>query len=306
MFEDKRVKRSATRSGRQRKIALVYIDGDIVDGRSRSIPFLGVKTVGSYTIAETLKQVREDSSVGAVVLRIESPGGSSMASDVMWREIQLTQKKKPVIVSMGAYAASGGYYVAAPATRIFANPLTITGSIGIFFGKADISGLLSKVGVDVTVYKTGPRADAESMFRPFTPEERVALEGKLRKVYDLFLERVATGRDMLSEDVDKVAQGRVWTGEQAHARGLVDELGGLRQALAHARMLGELRDDCPIVELPEPKSSLLGKLLGIEGLTAPSAALPSGIAQIAKALAPFMIHKSHQALARLPYAPIED
>src|SRR5207248_1042965 len=125
----------------------------------------GNDLVGSYTIAETLKSVRENRQVAAVVLRVESPGGSSMASDVMWREVLLTARVKPVVVSMGDIAASGGYYIAAPATRILANPLTVIGSIGIFYGKADVTELLRKIGVNVEVYKTTPRADAESIFR---------------------------------------------------------------------------------------------------------------------------------------------
>src|SRR5689334_11060950 len=167
---------------------------------------------------------------------------------------------------MGDLAASGGYYIAAPATRIYANPLTITGSIGIFYGKADVSGLLSKIGVNVEVYKTAPRADAESIFRPFTDDEKTELERKVGQFYDMFLTRVADGRHMTKAQVDKVAQGRVWTGDQAKQHGLIDELGGLRQALREARRRGKLPDDCPIVELPKVPTSLLGQILGIEGL----------------------------------------
>src|SRR6185295_10211895 len=165
--------------GPRPRIGLLYIDGDIIDGRSRTIPIIDTKLVGSYTIADSAKQLREDDNVKAVVLRIESPGGSSMASDVMWRELKKLGEKKPLIVSMGSIAASGGYYVAAPGKLIFALPLTITGSIGIFYGKADISELLGKVGVNVEVRKTAPRADAESLFRPFTEDERKELEHKV-------------------------------------------------------------------------------------------------------------------------------
>src|ERR1019366_9371308 len=127
------------------------------------------KLVGSYSVADTIKSVREDPSVKSVVLRIESPGGSSMAADVMWRELRLLAEKKPLIVSMGSVAASGGYYIAAAGKEIYALPLTITGSIGIFYGKADISGLLGKLGVTTETFKSTPRADAESFFRGFTP-----------------------------------------------------------------------------------------------------------------------------------------
>jgi protease-4 len=293
------------RFGKQRSLALVYVDGDIIDGRSRSIPFLGMQLAGSYTIAETLAKVRKNPLIGAVVLRIESPGGSSMASDVMWREVALTAREKPVIVSMGDIAASGGYYVAAPATRIFANPLTITGSIGVFYGKADVSGLMKKLGVGVEVYKTSPRADAESMFRPFTDEERTELEHKVGQFYDVFVSRVSAGRKLTKEAVDRVGQGRVWTGEQARQNGLVDELGGLRQALAAARSLGALSEDAPILELPKIQTSILGQLLGIDGIHAEglTAALPPAVFDLARAMAPFLVHPSDKPLSRIEITP---
>jgi protease-4 len=293
--------------GAQRSIALLYVDGDIIDGRNRSIPFLGMDLAGSYTIADTLRQIRESPLVSAVVLRIESPGGSSMASDVMWREVQLTAQRKPVIVSMGEVAASGGYYIAAPATRIYANPLTVTGSIGVFYGKADVSGLLAKIGVNVEVYKTTPRADAESIFRPFTPEERQELVTKVGQFYSLFITRVAEGRHMSMEAVDHVGQGRVWTGQQAKANGLVDELGGLRQALDDARRRGGLPEDAPIIELPKIPTSLLGRILGIEGVHAAEAAnvLPSQVTDLARAMAPFLIHPSDKPLSRLEFSKVE-
>jgi protease IV len=291
---------------RQPSVAVVYLDGDIVDGRSRTIPFLGMQLAGSYTLAETLEQVRKNPLIRAVVLRVESPGGSSMAADVIWREVQLTAQKKPVVISMGAVAASGGYYVAAPGTRIFANPLTITGSIGVFYGKADVSGLLRKIGVNVEVYKTAPRADAESFFRPFTPEERKELERKVGQFYDLFLRRVAEGRKMSKEAVDRVAQGRVWTGEQAHAAGLVDELGGLRQALEHARRLGDLPDDAPLVELPLVERSLIGRILGIDGIqVGTELPIPPGLVDVARAMAPFLVHRPDRPMARIEVVSVD-
>ena len=291
VIDDQRARRAPERFGNVQRVALVYVDGDMIDGRNRTIPLIGTRLAGSYTIADTLKQVREDPSVGAVVLRIESPGGSAMAADVMWRQIQITAAVKPVVVSMGTYAASGGYYIAAPATRIFANPLSITGSIGIFYGKADIAQLLKKIGVNVETYKTAPRADAESIFRPFTPGERKELGHKVAQFYDTFLSRVATGRGMTKQAVDKVARGRVWTGEQAQSRGLVDQLGGLRQALAYARAKAGLPAETPIEELPPPNTTLIGKLLGIEGIHASAAsaaaqALPPQLFQLFQALGP--------------------
>lgn len=307
LLDDKRAPRAPATFGRGKRIAIVYVDGDMVDGRSQTVPLLGMRLVGSYTIAAALKQAREDPTVGAVVLRVETGGGSAMAADVIWRELQLTTQSKPVIVSMGSAATSGGYYISSPATRIFANPLTITGSIGIFYGKADVAELLRKIGVSVEVYKTAPRADAESIFRPFTDEERKELERKVGQFYDMFVTRVAAGRKLTKEQVDAVGQGRVWTGEQAQQRKLVDELGGLRQALAEARRLADLPDDAPILELPPPDTSLLGRLLGIEGVQEQRqlTILPPQLHELAMALAPFAVHPSDKPLARIEIAGIE-
>jgi protease IV len=290
-------------------IALIYVDGDMVDGRSQTIPLIGTRLVGSYTIAESIKKARENPLVGAVVLRVETGGGSALAADVMWREVERTTKIKPVIVSMGTAAASGGYYIASPGTRVFANPLTITGSIGIFYGKADVSELLRKLGVNVEVYKTAPRADAESIFRPFTDEEKTELKRKVWQFYDVFLQRVADGRHLTKEQVDAIGQGRVWTGEQAAANKLVDELGGLRQALAYARSVAGLSAHAPIEEFPPPNTSLIGRLLGIEGVSEnlPShlQILPPGMMDMVRALGPFIVHPADKPLARMELTVIE-
>jgi protease-4 len=289
-----------------RGIAVVYVDGDMVDGRSEHIPFIGVKTAGSYTIAESLKAVRESEGIGAVILRVETGGGSAMAADVIWREVQLTARVKPVIVSMGSAAASGGYYISTPATRIFANPLSITGSIGIFYGKAEVSELLSKIGVNVETYKTAPRADAESIFRPYTADERQELERKVAQFYDMFLGRVSEGRRLTKQQVDAVGQGRVWTGEQAFQRKLVDEVGGMRQALAAARKLANLGETAPIIELPV-ESSLLGKLVGAAGAqTQLPNLLPPQLLELARAVAPFMFHPSDAPLAKMELVEVRE
>ncbi len=307
LVDDKRAPWAPTTFGATRGVAIVYIDGDMVDGRSQTIPLIGMRTVGSYTIAETLKRVRENPMVGAVVLRVESGGGSALAADVIWREVELTTKMKPVVVSMGSTAASAAYYISAPATRIYANPLTITGSIGVFYGKADVAELLKKIGVSVEVYKTAPRADGESIFRPFTEDEHAELRRKVGQFYAQFLQRVAAGRKLTTQQVDAVGQGRVWTGEQALPRKLVDELGGLRQALARARELADLPDYAPVVELPVVESSLLARLLGIEGLHAAEAqniVLPPELLTLARALAPFVVHPPDKPLARLEITDI--
>jgi protease-4 len=294
------------RFGPAERVAIVYVSGDMVDGQSQSIPFLGMETAGSYTIADSLKQVREDPSVAAVVLRIETGGGSAMAADVIWREVQLTATKKPVVVSMGAAAASGGYYIASPGSYIYANPLTITGSIGIFYGKMDFAGLLGKIGVNIETLRTEQHADSQSPFRPFTDEEREILKDKIRQFYGLFLRRVADGRGLSRKEIDAVGRGRVWTGRQAKDHKLVDALGGLRQALAKARVMGGVRDDAPILELPKRRTSLLGKLLGVEGLKAElnsQTPLPKELMDIAKAVAPYALYGEDQPLARIELLP---
>ena len=286
--------------GTQPKIAIVYIDGDIVDGRSQNIPLLGEKMAGSYTIAETLKQVREDSSVKGVIVRIESPGGSSLASDVMWREAELLGKSKPTIVSMGSVAASGGYYAAAFGVPIYADRGTVTGSIGIFYGKADISGLLTKLGVHVVTHKTAPKADAESFYRPFTDEERNELEVKVGEFYAVFLDRVARGRKMSIEAVDAVGHGKVWLGDQAKAHGLIDVVGGIDAAFGALRAQLDEGPDIAVEELPVEKNGLLDLVLGLMGAEAPPpsvASLPKLLGQYARAVAPFIVYRPDEPLA---------
>jgi protease-4 len=305
--DDPRPREAPERFGNRKQVAIVYVEGDMVDGKSRDVPLIGSRLVGSYTIARTLKQVREDPHVGAVVLRVESPGGSSLAADVMWREARLTAKVKPLIVSMGTYAASGGYYVASAGNTVFANPLTITGSIGIFYGKADVSELVKKIGVNTETYKTSPRADGESIYRPYTDDELRELQIKVQQLYEIFLDRVAESRKMTRDQVDAVGQGRVWTGRQAAARHLVDRLGGIREALDEARRQAGLADDAPIAELPVPETTLLDLALKLAGASEPPAALsalPAPILDIARALAPFALYEGDVGLARLEIAPV--
>ena len=294
--------------GPRSKLAVLYLDGDMIDGRSRHVPLVDMKLVGSYTMAESIKKLREDSTVRAVVLRIESPGGSSLSADVMWRELTLLAKAKPLIVSMGSVAASGGYYVASASKDIYALPLTVTGSIGVFYGKADVSGLLGKIGVTVDTYKTTPRADAESLFRGYTPDERKELEHKIEQFYDTFLDRVSQGRGLTKEQIDAVGRGRVWTGQQALERHLVDHLGGLREALAAARAAAFLPDDVPIVELPPQGGSLVETALRLAGAGGPEeraaeamATLPPALRGIAHALGPMLVYGADEPLARLEW-----
>jgi protease-4 len=287
------------------KVAIVHLAGDMIDGESRYIPLIGLRFAGSRTVSEALQQAREDPTIRAVVFRINSNGGSTLAADVIWREAVLTAQAKPMVVSFASSAASGGYYAAAGVKPIFSNRATITGSIGIFYGKVDVSGLLGKLGVGVETVRSSPRADAESFFRPFTDDERTELGAKVKQFYDLFVGRVAAGRGMSPERVDAVARGKIWTGAQAHERGLVDRVGGLREALAEARKRADLGDDTPIVELPDEDDSLFGFLLSMATsraqtpLAGAAALLPIAFVDAARALAPFSVYASDRPLARV-------
>ncbi|WP_437763253.1 signal peptide peptidase SppA [Sorangium sp. So ce281] len=296
------------RWGRSPKVALVYLDGDMIDGESRSIPFVGVKLAGSYTVAGALRRAREDRSVRAVVLRVETGGGSTLAADVILREAILTARVKPLIVSMGSSAASGGYYASVAGAPIFANRSSITGSIGVFYGKVDVTGLLQKLGVSIETFRSSPRADAESLYRPYTDDEREQLGVKVKQFYDRFVARIVENRHMKAEEVDALGRGQVWTGAQALERRLIDRLGGLRQAIAEARRLGQLPDDAPIQSLPEEDTSLLGYALSLVGFSAQAqgelarATIPPVMLDAARALSPFFVFGADRPLARSEFA----
>lgn len=300
LLDDKRAPIQRDTFGIEGSVALVYVNGELVDGESRNFPLLGVHTSGAETLSETLAKLRRNPRVRAIVLRVNSPGGSSTASDAVWRAVQLTANKKPVIVSMGGAAASGGYYLASAATRVFANPSSVTGSIGVFYAKGDVSELLGKIGVDVETYKTHPGADAESWFRPFTDKEREALTRQVDGTYDLFVSRVAEGRKLTKEQVEAVARGRVWTGRQAVKEKLADEVGGLRQALEYARRLAKLSDSAPIIELPVPERSLLMEAAGLARAEAQTmGSIPAPLRQSLRAIAPLLIHPKNKTQTRL-------
>ena len=207
----------------------------------------------------------DDDAARALVLRVDSPGGSSVASDTIWREVvRVRESGRPVVVSMGAYAASGGYYVACPADVIVALPATLTGSIGVFGGKFVVTGLLDKLGLTTGVVEQGERARMFSSRRPFTDEERERLDVVLDTVYEDFTRRVAEGRGLTRDAVEQVARGRVWTGADALGVGLVDELGGLRDAVRIARERADLPERAavrparhvpPLARLGRPRNS---------------------------------------------------
>jgi protease-4 len=239
-------------------VALVYAVGEIVSGESQDGPFGGSGFAGADTVAAALRQAREDRAVKAIVLRVDSPGGSGTASDVIWREVRLARKAKPVVVSMGDVAASGGYYIAMAGDAIVAQPGTITGSIGVFGGKFSLRGLYDKIGITRETLTRGRHADLFSDYRPWDEEERAKVRGLMEAFYAEFLRKAAEGRKMSEAEVDAVAQGRVWTGAEAKQRGLVDELGGLSDALALAKQrAGIARDEeVALVVLPERKGLL--------------------------------------------------
>jgi protease-4 len=242
---------------RRPKIALVYAVGEIVGGESQGGP-LGGQVAGSDTVAAALKEAREDDSVQAIVLRVDSPGGSGTASDVIWREVVLARKAKPVVVSMGDMAASGGYYIAMAADAIVAQPSTITGSIGVFGGKFTLRGLYDKMGISKEILTRGRHADLFTEYRPWDDEERAKFRGIMVSFYEGFIEKAAEGRKKSYQDVDAVAQGRVWTGTEALRHGLVDKLGGLDVAVGLAKERAKIAagQDIHLVVLPERKGLL--------------------------------------------------
>jgi protease-4 len=233
-------------SGNQ--IAMIYASGEITGGDGDD------NTIGSDKISAALRKVRLDDNVKAVVLRINSPGGSSLASDVIWREVSLTKQVKPVIVSMGDYAASGGYYIACAADSIIAEPNTITGSIGIFAILPNMQKFLNgKLGITFDGVKTGKYADLGDATRPLTPEEHAILQDEVNRGYGDFTTAVAKGRNKTQAYINSIGQGRVWTGEQAIKIGLVDRLGNINDAIASAAKKANITD-YKVVGYPEQKS----------------------------------------------------
>jgi protease-4 len=214
-------------------IAVIYAQGEITGGEG------DVNVIGEGSIKRSLQEAREDDDVKAIVLRVDSPGGSALTSELIWREIEITKKVKPVVVSMGNYAASGGYYIAANADRIFAEPNTITGSIGVFGMLPNMNQLGKNIGINAEQVKTHDNASGYSVFEPIDDNFKGYVLESIERTYATFLKRVADGRKMTTAQVDAIAQGRVWTGIDAHKLGLVDEIGGLDAAIKYAAKLGK-------------------------------------------------------------------
>jgi protease-4 len=245
------------------RIAVIHASGTIVGGRSGFDPING-PVVGSETLIEHIREARDDSSVRAIVLRIDSPGGSAPASDAVWRELTLTRKERenrPLVASMSDLAASGGYYIAMPAHAIVAQPATLTGSIGIFGGKFVTGGVYEKLGANIESTSIGKHAEMNSPDRKYNPDELVKVQEQLQSFYDQFVERVAEARGSTPEEIDQLAQGRVWTGRQAQENGLVDVLGGLDAAIAVAKERAKIDEDAEVELVVYPARRSVYELL---------------------------------------------
>ena len=258
-------------SNAAQKIAVVYAEGAIVGGKG------SIETIGSDRFAEALRELREDDSVKAVVLRVNSPGGSATASEVILREILLTKKQKPVVVSMGNIAASGGYWIAAGADYIFAEANTVTGSIGVFGLLSNIQEIANEHGITWDVVKTGKFADIGSNVRPKTEAELAIYQQSVDKTYQLFLRKVARYRDLPIEQVKEIAKGRIWSGKKAKKIGLVDRIGGLESAIAYAAERAELGKNWQLEEYPQHnrlETEIVQRLFDVKALKSQAALDP--------------------------------
>src|SRR5512133_3081411 len=244
-------------SSAKSKISVIYAEGNIVMGKGND------SNIGGNRYAELIRKERKDSNVKAIVLRVNSPGGSAVASDIIWRELQIASQTKPVIVSMGNYAASGGYYISASATRIYASPTTISGSIGVFGLLPNAEKLMEqKLGLRTEIVNTNKNSDFPSIFRPMNSTEKEIMQLNIEQIYGDFVGKVAMGRKMEASQVDSIGQGRVWSGSSAIEIGLIDEMGGLTTAIKGAAELAGLSEyslkELPVIE--DPYLKLLSQL----------------------------------------------
>ena len=238
--------------GAKKTVAYVVASGDIVSGER------GSSNIGSQTLIRWLRKIGEDSGISAVVLRVDSPGGDALASDVIWRQVQVLRKSKPVVVSMSDLAASGGYYISMGSDGIVAEPGTITGSIGVVTGKFVIKGLLDFVDFNMEIMKRGKNSDLFSSYTPYTPDQEQLIQGQMQSFYKTFVTKAAEGRHKSYEAIDQVGQGRIWSGEDALKLGLVDKLGGIEEAIALAKEKAGIppKEPVHIVMYPKPKTIL--------------------------------------------------
>lgn len=241
-------------------IAVIYAQGEIQSGEGN------VNIIGEGSINRSLQEARKNKDIKAIVLRVDSPGGSALTSELIWREIELTKKVKPVVVSMGNYAASGGYYISCNSDYIFAEPNTITGSIGVFGMLPNLNELGKNIGINAEQVKTNANASDYSVFKPLDENFRAVVLESIEDVYGTFLKRVADGRKMTIEQVNAIAQGRVWTGTDALQNGLIDKLGGLDDAIAHAATLAKIKD-YRIENYPEYETNFEDLITNISGIS---------------------------------------
>lgn len=263
-WHDESRPRAADRWGPQPYVAVVAVEGAIAPGRSRREPLTGTRVAGADSVVGILRALGSDPLARAVVLRVDSPGGDGFASDLVWRAVgELRRRGTPVVASMGDVAASGGYLVSVGADAIVAGAATLTGSIGVFVLKPDLSGLLAKLDVNVEAQQRGQNALIDTVTRPWTPAERTVVERQVAGFYAEFVAKVAEGRRLPAARVEEIAQGRVWTGSQALERGLVDRLGGLEEAVALARQLGGLDADARVRRIDPSPAFPVGLLPGL-------------------------------------------
>jgi protease-4 len=287
------------------RIAVIYAAGIIASGKSNYDSPSGA-VVGSDTLIDYLRKARADNSVKAIVLRVDSPGGSAIASDIIWREVLLTRNQKPLIASMSDVAASGGYYIAMPAHAIVAEPSTLTGSIGVVLTKFVIDGTLKKLGINMEGVSQGKFADMYSPVRPFSPEERARMMENMQATYDTFVEKAAQGRNTTPERIDAIGQGRVWTGRQAKEIGLVDELGGLDRAVALAKQRAKIAQDAEVeLVIYPPKKSFYDIVRDPFGSADRASTLASllgiGSPKVIQAMtAPLQVFRRGEPLALMP------
>ncbi len=285
--------------------ALVYGSGIVTSGEGYTTPS-GAPVLASETVSKALEDAADDPEIAAIVFRIDSPGGSGLASDVIWSATQRARAKgKPLIASFSDVAASGGYYVASGADAIVASPTSITGSIGVFALRPVVAGLLAKLGIGVETITRGAHADLQLTSRPLSPESRARLRREVDSIYELFVKRVADGRPLDPAGVDAVGRGRVWTGAQAAERGLVDELGGLHAAVARAKVALSLDPNADVALVPYPHPRPLAQQIGeMFGQLRVRAAAPHPLAEWLRPVESWLAVAAadRQVLALLPFS----
>jgi protease-4 len=271
-------KKSGSWPARRNRIAVISASGAIISGKGGTSSF-GGEFIGSDSLCRTLREVREDRGIRAAVLRVDSPGGSGVASDAIWREVELLKEEKPLIVSMGDVAASGGYYISMGADAIVAEPATITGSIGVISGKYNLRGFYEGwIGLHRDQIKRGENADLFTDYQGFTEAQRAIVRAQIETFYREFVHKAATGRGKKDEEIDRIAQGRIWTGAQAKENGLVDELGGLDTAVEIAKKkAGLASSESVTLESYPRRKGLFQSLSGDDQVFAPKVRIPGSL-----------------------------